>query len=1463
MAESSSSANLFQIPNISPFISIKLDGTNYLQWTSQFLPILRSYDLLSIVDGSEVCPAKHLVTAEGKQDANPAYVLWNKKDQLVLSWLIATLTPNVLSTVYGLNTSRQVWNSLATRYASQSKSRIAHLKRQLQTLRQESRTCSEYLRLAKSWADQLAAVGKPIDDDDLISFIISGLNPSYNTFITTFNFATRETPLPYDDFEAELLNHETLLENQNAVASSDSNTFALYSNKQHNRDRKPKFNGPQKPNHPPKPHFSHQNQKPTTTFPKYKPNQSSPIPFNSSRPPCQICGKPNHQALDCYHRMDYSYQGRHPPTQLAAMVAHTNSQLVEEDHQPWYADSGANQHITADLENLNLSSEPYQGNTDVAVGNGSGLQIQNTGSTTLTAQNSSFKLNTVLHCPDVPVNLLSIQKFCEENDCLFQLTATSFLVKDIRTGQVLLHGLSRDGLYPIPLQRLSIRKARGLTAFLGIQTSASVWHHRLGHPAMVTVHRVITHNKLPITGSGDKTDFCESCQLAKCKRLPFTKSDRVSNLPLQLVHSDVWQSPVVSLSGCRYYVIFIDDYSRFSWLFPLKSKSDVYPCFIKFKCMVENLFSSKIKSFQSDGGGEYSYTPFKNLLTQHGIFHRFSCPHTSPQNGVAERKHRHVVDTGLALLAHSGLSTKYWVDAFLTAIYLINRLPTPTISNQTPYYKLFHHDPDYNILRTFGCACFPLMRPYNPHKLAFRSKKCIFLGYSSNHRGYRCLDFSTNRVYISRDVVFNEQDFPAKTSPSLRVSTENPRLEESVLLPPPPHSGLSPPSSPPLISLTELDTTPPSPPSTTPTSLPPLPETTFSSIPFEPPQDPPPTHRMITRSMTGSTRPKSFRDHQLYYSTSHPLKAFHSSLVPSEPNTYNQASKQPEWLAAMEAEFGALTTNGTWSLCPRPPNRKIIRNKWVFRLKQKADGSIDRYKARLVAKGFDQENGIDYTETFSPVIKPTTIRVILALAVHFNWPIRQLDVSNAFLHGSLTEEVYMEQPRGFVDPHFPNHVCRLHKALYGLKQAPRAWFTRLRQSLVHLGFVESLVDASLFTFHHSSIHLYVLIYVDDILVTGTHPSHMLTVIQQLQSEFPLKDLGPLSYFLGIHAVRDSHGLHLSQSKYILELLNRARMVGAKPSSTPTASGSKLSQHAGTPLPDGTEYRQIIGALQYCTLTRPDIAFSVNQLCQFMHSPTSAHWTAAKRVLRYLKGTIEHGLSFSHSSLQLTAFCDSDWAGNPDDRRSTTGFGIFLGSCLVSWSAKKQTVVARSSTEAEYRAMAVTTADLYWIRMLLQDLHVPLASPPTLWCDNVGALALASNPVFHARTKHIEVDYHFIREKVANKDMTIRFISTGDQIADIFTKGLSTTRFSFLRAKLLVIPCPISLRGAVKEINTIDSITDTAGQPAVSLPYIDPMSHKVAKSNIKQGKTVKEKQHQAICQGIDSHVQKMQKIKTPS
>jgi hypothetical protein len=357
---------------------------------------------------------------------------------------------------------------------------------------------------------------------------------------------------------------------------------------------------------------------------------------------------------------------------------------------------------------------------------------------------------------------------------------------------------------------------------------------------------------------------------------------------------------------------------------------------------------------------------------------------------------------------------------------------------------------------------------------------------------------------------------------------------------------------------------------------------------------------------------------------------------------------------------------------------------------------IDRFKARLVAKGFQQQCRVDYMDTFSPVIKPSTIRIVLAMVVHFNWPIRQLDVSNAFLHGSLLEEVYMEQPQGFIRKDHPNYVCRLHKSIYGLKQAPRAWFHCLSTALLELGFLASLVDSSLFTFIKGAIKVFLLVYVDDIVVTGTHLCVITALITKLQQWFPLKDLGNLGFFLGIQVTRQSGSLHLCQAKYIRELLHRTRMLGAKPASSPCPASSKLSKYDGEPLPDFTEYRQVVGALLYCTLTRLEIAFSVNQLCQHMHSPTTTHWSTAKRVLKYLKNTIDHGLLYTPGNLQLQAFSDSDWAGSPDDRRSTSGFGIYLGRCLVSWSAKKQAVVSWSSTEAEYRAMALTTTELFWL-----------------------------------------------------------------------------------------------------------------------------------------------------------------------
>ena len=316
--------------------------------------------------------------------------------------------------------------------------------------------------------------------------------------------------------------------------------------------------------------------------------------------------------------------------------------------------------------------------------------------------------------------------------------------------------------------------------------------------------------------------------------------------------------------------------------------------------------------------------------------------------------------------------------------------------------------------------------------------------------------------------------------------------------------------------------------------------------------------------------------------------------------------------------------------------------------------------------------------------------------------------------------------------------------------------------------------------------MYILIYVDYIIVTSSSDEAVTTLLKDLGSEFALKDLGDLNFFLGIEVTKNKDGIVLSQEKYATDLLKRVGMQDCKPSPTPLSSSEKLSLHEGEPvsLEDSTQYRSMIGALQYLTLTRPDLCFAVNKVCQFLHAPTTLHRTAAKRILRYVKYTVNVGLTFSRSqSTLVSAFTNADWAGSIDDKRSTGGFAIFFGPNLISWCAKKQATVSRSSTEAEYKALANATAEIIWLQSMLKELGIQSKQAPCLWCDNLGATYLSANPVFHVRTKHIEIDFHFVRERVAQKQLDIRFVHSKDQLADGFTKPLPTRSFEDFKHNL--------------------------------------------------------------------------------
>jgi hypothetical protein len=552
----------------------------------------------------------------------------------------------------------------------------------------------------------------------------------------------------------------------------------------------------------------------------------------------------------------------------------------------------------------------------------------------------------------------------------------------------------------------------------------------------------------------------------------------------------------------------------------------------------------------------------------------------------------------------------------------------------------------------------------------------------------------------------------------------------------------------------------------------------ISPIPVQQPHDLP-EHSMVTRSKHGIVKPNP----------KYALITMPCADIPRNPHNIRSALAHPGWKAAMDEEIEALHKNQTWELVPRTPNLHVIGSKWVFKSKIKPDGSLDHLKARLVAKGYYQVDGVDYIETFSPVIKPGTIRLIITIALVKKWSIRQLDVKNAFLHGVLSENIYMEQPPGMADPQFPNHVCKLQKALYGLKQAPRAWFDRFSSFLINYGFFCSLADPSLFIFHSNVGSLILLLYVDDILLTGFTASLVTNFIQLMQSEFSMKDLGPLHHFLGIEIQPTIDGLHLSQTHYAITILERAKMIDCKPMNTPLEAKTKIGSN-DTPLDDPGYYRGLVGALQYLTLTRPDLSYSVNYVSQFMHSPTVMHLKMVRRILRYVKGTIDVGLHFtSNTTLDLFAFSDADWAGCPTTRRSTTGYCTFLGGNIISWCAKKQHTVSRSSTEAEYRAMANTTAELTWLTFILNDLRIALASPPVLYCDNISALHMTINPVFHARSKHIELDYHFVRERVSLGLLVTHYIPTNDQVADLFTKPVSKSTLMRFQTKLCLQPRP--------------------------------------------------------------------------
>jgi transposase InsO family protein len=878
--------------------------------------------------------------------------------------------------------------------------------------------------------------------------------------------------------------------------------------------------------------------------------------------------------------------------------------------------------------------------------------------------------------------------------------------------------------------------------------------------------------------SGEKVGSHKLGKHARTK-MPKQTTHHASQI-LELVHSDVCGPfRVTSLGGNRYFVTFIDDYSKKIWIYFLSDKSQVFSRFQHFVQLMKTTTGKTIQTLRTDNGGEYTSIEFFDLCSSQGISRELPPPYAPERNGVAERRNWSLLDITRCLLIDSSLPGHLWGEAIKAAGDILNLRSTKKHPDKTPEELFTGKKPSISHLRVFGSPVFAHIPKVSRSKLAPRSEQCVLLSFDYATRAYKCYRPSTWKVFISRDLYIDETALSKSStgsSPTQGVSTDQtpaPMATEDLCsrMDLPPQSILeapvndSPTQPTPVLSPTADLPVSPSPdisthtdpvPRDSPTQLPP------HLSPTNSPQDsgdshPQPPPDRLRRSERLRRFPAHLRDFAAHVQL-HPHELAPEDLT--DNLTFKQANLDPQWRRAMQEEMDSIYNNHTWSLVPLPPDKRAITSRWVFKVKPGNGVNQTRFKARLVARGFEQTYGVDFLETFAPVVRWETIRILIAIATHLNWPIHQLDVLIAFLNGILKEDVYMLQPPGFIQPGTEHLVCKLHKSLYGLKHSPRAWYARLHVALLAWKLTQFDSDPNLYFSHTGTATIVLLVYVDDIILTGSNLNLINRLKGHLHTTFRTNDLGPIRRYLGVQFERDSTSVRMHQTEYAISILRQFKMEHCAPSATPLPEGITLSKESVSPPVDATLYRMLVGKLLFLTKTRPDITYAVNVVSRFMQNPQEAHLQAAKHILRYLRRHPDLGLSFQQGEENcLNGYTDADYGQDIDDRISVGAYIFFLGSSPISWNSKKQSSTSRSSCESEYRALAQCSCEAIWIRRLLNELRILDNKPTNIFCDNQSSIKLSYNPVFHERSKHFQIDYHFTRQKVEDNTLKVEFISS--------------------------------------------------------------------------------------------------------
>ncbi|KAL4303890.1 hypothetical protein GQ457_10G000190 [Hibiscus cannabinus] len=1029
----------------------KLVGTNYKYWRMCMEAFLQGQDLWDLVTGVDAeIPADIQENVEARRK-------WKIKCGKALFALRTSISKEFIDHVRDVNSPKQLWETLERVFSKKNTARLQFLENDLASLTQGNMSISEYFLKVKSICAEISEldVEEKISEARIRRFLIRGLKKEYIPFVTSIQGWAHQPSV--EEFESLLSNQEALAKQ---MAKSLDPEAVLFSKGKHYKK-----------------YAYHKSNKDETNKGKATVNYSVQ---NQSVVKCYRCGKPGHIKKYCRVKLSkvnvasekddddqikweqcFTVEVDEGPTQIQAL---SNTTKYEKE---WIIDSGCSHHVTG---NDSLFSEMRQHKMDriIVTADDSAYPVAKEGDVQIGIDDrNSVKLNDVFHVPGLKRNLVSVAQITDSGKYVL------FGPKDVKvldnmkniSADVLTTGEKKGSLYVLSAGEAYVKKTS--------QTdSAEIWHARLGHVGYQLLRQISSKKLLdgiPVLHEVREAVICQGCQFGKSHCLPFEESSSRKLTMFELVHTDLMgPMKTPSYSGYHYAMVLIDDYSRYTWVKFLKEKSEALSKFVEFNNGVQNEFGKKIKCLRSDNGGEYTSDEFFQYCSDNGILRQMTCPKTPQQNGVSERKFAHLASVSLSWLHDKSLPRELWAEAFQCACHVINRLPPWPGTTKSPFELLYDEKPKVNYLRVFGSICYVHVPKSDRTKLDPKAKKCVFVGYDSCRKGWRCMDPEIKKFVVSRNVVFDEvsSDFsPHKNSVHLRFDADS----DQICLEKQPENDL---------------------------------QTSNNN------ECPASNSKQVLRRSPRETRlPSHFQDYEVQLNQCTVVSCFFTAGMDEEPANFEEAKGCPEWESAMDEEIEALNKNQTWELVPKPENCKPVTCKWVYRLKRKSDGTVDRCKARLVARGFSQSYGLDYEETYSPVAKMVTLRTIFSLVAMRGWKSWQLDVKNAFLYGELDREVFMEQPAGYVSDQYPYHVCHLKKALYGLKQAPRAWYGKVAQFLIFCGFKVSDADSSLFIKLESNICMLVLLYVDDMIITGNNDAEISMLKNELSVRFEMKNLG--------------------------------------------------------------------------------------------------------------------------------------------------------------------------------------------------------------------------------------------------------------------------------------------------------------------------------------------------------------------